>query len=61
MVHVKSCAVKTGIDHAYVPPHQQSLNEAEKVADQIFGSARALMKRSQAPDKYVGFVVKYVQ
>ena len=33
MVNDKSCAVKTDIDHAYVPPHQQSLNEAEKVAD----------------------------
>ena len=59
MVHVKQCATKMGIDHAYVPPHQQSLNEAEKVVDQIFGSARALMARSQAPDKYFGFAVKY--
>ena len=59
MVHVKSCAVKMGIDHAYLPLHQQSLNEAEKVIDQFFGSARALMARSQALDKYFSFAVKY--
>ena len=59
MVHIKTCALKMGIDHAYVPPHQQSLNESEKVVDQIFGTARALMSRSQAPDKYFGLAVKY--
>ena len=26
MAHVKSRVVKMGVDHAYVPPHQQSLN-----------------------------------
>jgi hypothetical protein len=35
MAHVKTMATRIGIDHAYIPPHQQSLNEAEKVADHI--------------------------
>jgi hypothetical protein len=33
MVHVEDAAEKCGVDHAYIPPHQQSLNEAVKVAD----------------------------
>jgi hypothetical protein len=29
MAHVELAASLMGIDHQYVPPHQQSLNEAE--------------------------------
>ena len=35
MVHVVDAAVKAGVDHAYVPPRQQSLNEEEKVVDRV--------------------------
>lgn len=31
MVHVVASAVLAGIDHAYTPPREPSLNEAEKV------------------------------
>ena len=41
MAHVKTMATRMGIDHAYIPPHQQSLDEAEKVADQMWAAARA--------------------
>ena len=41
MIHVVQSATKAGIDHAYIPPHEQSLNEAEKVADRVWESARA--------------------
>ena len=60
MVHVEDTAEMCGVDHAYIPPHQQSLNEAEKVADQSFASARALMVHSKAPDKLFGKALDYV-
>ena len=41
MKHVEDDASQVGIDHAYIPPHQASLNEAEKVADHMWASARA--------------------
>ena len=28
MVHVVQSATRAGVDHAYIPPHKQSLNEA---------------------------------
>ena len=51
MVHVEHSASRVGIDHAYISPHQQSLNEAEKVADLMWAAARAHMLQSQAPEK----------
>ena len=55
MIHVKDAAEMCGVDHAYIPPHQQSLDEAKKVADQSFASTRrALMLHSKAPEKLFG-------
>ena len=59
MQHVVTIAVKMGIDHAFVPPHQQSLNEAEKVADQMWSSARAHILHSSAPDSLFGLAVDF--
>jgi hypothetical protein len=59
MAHVKEAAVLMGIDHAYVPPHQQSLNEAEKICDTIWAAARALMLHSNAPDSMFALAVNY--
>ena len=58
-VHVKHVAINMGIDHAYVPPHQQSLNEAEKLADRMFESARTLVFHSKAPDWSFGLALQY--
>ena len=41
MAHVKTMATRMGIDHAYIPPHHQSLDEVEKVADQMWAGAGA--------------------
>ena len=60
MAHVVTAAVRAGIDHAYIPPHQQSLNEAEKVAGRVWESARAHMECSGAPDSVFGLGVQYV-
>ena len=59
MAHVATTASQFGIDHQYIPPHQQSLNEAEKVADTIWADARALLTHSNAPDSLFGLAVDY--
>ena len=60
IAHVELAASLMGIDHQYIPPHQQSLNEAEKVAGQSWASARALMEHAQAPDRLFARCVDYV-
>ena len=41
MNHVRDAAVLAGLDHAFLPPREPSLNEAEKVCDFIWAAARA--------------------
>ena len=59
MALVKDVCISFGIDHQYIPPYEQSLNEAEKVCDRMWASARTLMLASNADDKYFGFAVEY--
>ena len=56
---VEAAASKAGIDHAFIPPHQQSLNEAEKCCDQMFAAARSHMLHSQAPDNLFSKAVDF--
>ena len=60
MAHVASAAADMGVDHANIPPHQQSLSEAEKVCDRSFESARACIVHSKAPDFALFLCVDYV-
>lgn len=57
MNHVKETAVTLGIDHQFIPPHQQSLNEAEKVCDSIFSEVRAVMEHHKAPGHWFSLMV----
>ena len=57
MNHVRDTAVLLGIDHQFIPPHQQSLNEAEKVCDSIFVAVRTVMEHHNAPSQYFSLVV----
>ena len=59
MVHVVEAAVSLGIDHAYVPPHEQSLNETEKVCDRLWAVARTPMLESGAPDALFSLALDY--
>jgi hypothetical protein len=59
MVHVRTMANRMGIDHAFIPPHQQSLNEAEKVADQMWAAARAHVMHADAPDSVFALAVSW--
>ena len=46
MRHVEIAAVTMGLQHAYVPPHEQSLNETEKICLVTWDDAAALMLRA---------------
>lgn len=49
MKHVENAAIQAGIDHAYTPPEEPSLNEAEKVCNFMWAAARAHMASSKGP------------
>ena len=49
MKHVRDKATQMGLNHAFVPPNEASLNEAEKVCDHAWAAARVLMLHSSAP------------
>ena len=59
MVHACNSATRLGINHQYIPPHEQSLNEAEKVCDRMWAAARTSMVHSHAPDKLFGEALSY--
>lgn len=59
MEHVALAAALLGIDHAYIPPHEQSLNEAEKVCNFMWAAARALLLHSKAPLTLLSEAVSY--
>jgi hypothetical protein len=46
MRHVEIAVVTMGLQHAYIPLHEQSLNEAEKICLVAWDDAAALMIRS---------------
>jgi hypothetical protein len=48
-----------GINHIYIPPHEQSLNEAEKVCDQMWAVARTLIHLTDCPSHLFALAVDY--
>ena len=56
---VRDTAISLGIDHQFIPPYQQSLNEAEKVCDSIFAEARAGMEYHNAPEHWFSLMIDY--
>ena len=46
MQHVEIAAVTMGLQHAYIPPHKQSLNEAEKICLVTWYDSDAMMIRA---------------
>ena len=60
MKPVREIAIRMGLNHMFVPPHTQSLNDSEKVVDRVFASARTHMIQSNAPLELFGDCVEYV-
>ena len=48
MVHVKNMAIQMGINYIAIPPYDQSLNEAERIADRAFAAGRTHMVSANA-------------
>lgn len=59
MVHVELTAALMGLDHSYIPPHEQSLNEAEKICNTIWATAEAQLLHAKAPDTLLAESVGY--
>ena len=60
MVHVELAAVMLGLDHSFIPPHEQSLNEAEKICNVSWVAAEAHFENSNAPHTLLALAVSYV-
>ena len=59
MAHVELAAITCGLNHAYVPPHEQSLNEAEKICYLIWDDAAAIIAESKSPSNYFNYAVDF--
>ena len=59
MVHVEIAATLLSVDHAYIPPREPSLNEAEKICLLMWDAAAAVLARAKAPAKLFAKAVKY--
>lgn len=59
MVHVELVAALMELDHSYILPHEQSLNEAEMICNTVWASAEAHLIHSGAPDSLLAQAVSY--
>ena len=59
MMHVKDMAINLGINHIYIPPHAQSLNEAERIADRLWASARIYLIDTGALDSHFAYAMDF--
>ena len=60
MVHVCDTAVRIGINHISIPPREQSLNEAERIADRAWAAARVHIVSTDAQEDHFALAVSMV-
>ena len=60
MVNVKNTVLQMGINHIFIPPHSQSLNEAEKICDRTWAAARVYLCGTGAQPQHMSLAVDYV-
>ena len=60
MKPVRELVLKMGLGHTYVPPHKQSLNDAEKVVDRVWASAKTHTMHTNSPMKFFADCCEYV-
>ena len=60
MAHVRTTAIRLGINHIYIPPRAQSLNEAERIADRAFAAARTHIVSTDAQPTHMAMAVDHV-
>jgi hypothetical protein len=59
MRHVRDRAVTMGINHVFIPPYDQSLNEAERIADRAFATARTHLVSTGATEAHTALAVDH--
>ena len=52
MVHVRDMAISMGINYIAIPPHLQSLNEAERIADRLWACAIQMISTEAHDDHF---------
>ena len=55
MVYVRDMAISMGINYIAMPPHSQSLNEAERIADRLWACARIQMISMPALNQHFAY------
>ena len=60
MKHVKDAAIKLGINYIKIPAHEQSLNQAETVADRAFAAMRVHMVATGAAENLQCYALQHV-
>ena len=53
-------SIRAGINHIFIPPHEQSLNEAERIADRAFATGRTHLALTGAPPNHMALAVGHV-
>ena len=60
MKHVETAAIRLGINCIAIPPYEQSLNEAERIADRAFAAARVHLTETAALPSHMAMAVDHV-
>ena len=59
MVRIHKMAMSMGINYIAIPPHSQSLNEAERIADRLSSCARIYMISTGAIDSPFAYTMDF--
>ena len=59
MEPVVQVAMQFGIDHIYIPSHEQSLNESEKICNKMWAAGRVLLLHSGQSPTLMSYAVGY--
>ena len=59
MAHVAAAAIRMGIDHLNIPPHDHALNLAEYAQKQMWEIGRTILHKSKAPESLMCYAVSY--
>ena len=60
MKHVENAAIDIGINCITIPPYEQSLNEAERIADRAFAAGRVHLASTDALPSHMAMAVDHV-
>ena len=56
---MRTRAVRIGINAVQIPPHEQSLNEAERIADRAWAIGRIYLTANAAAENLMALAVEY--